>query len=236
MHWLLFILGLIMGSFYNVLIWRIPRHESIIKPRSHCPHCSHVLRAAELIPVVSFLWQRGRCKCCQARISWQYPLVELLTGFVFVLCGVTTVNWQVLIVRLVFFSLLLIISVIDWQLQLIPNVLSLSGIIIGFIFSIVGWSVSWLQSMLGAVIGGGILLLIVIVSRGGMGMGDVKLLAMIGTFLGPLSTLYALFVASLCGTVWGVIYLLVTKQARSTPIPFGPFLALGAAFISIILL
>ncbi|NLM69073.1 MAG: prepilin peptidase [Firmicutes bacterium] len=225
--WLFFILGSVFGSFFNVVIYRIPRGQSIVAPRSHCPSCGHTLRPRELIPVLSFLIQQGKCSSCRATISWQYPVVELLTAVGFAFYAFSADSWQELVVLLVFFSLLLIASVIDLQHQILPNVITLPGMIIGLCFAALRWTIPIFHSMLGIIVGGGVLLVIAVLTKG-MGMGDVKFLAFIGAFIGPLPTVIALFAASLLGTIYGIIYLTATKQGRKTPIPFGPFLALGA--------
>ncbi len=228
MSWFLFVFGLIMGSFFNVLIWRIPRKESILRPGSHCPDCKEKLTFIELIPIVSFLVQRGTCRNCKAKISLWYPAVEFVTALGFFVLSYYALSWQDLIVKLVFYSLLIISGVIDVRTKILPNVITIPGMLAGLIFAALGWSISFKNSLGGIVVGGGILLLISLLSRGGMGMGDVKFLALIGSFLGPLATVIALFLASFFGALFGSIYLYITKKDRKTPIPFGPFLMLGA--------
>ncbi|HHT35619.1 MAG: A24 family peptidase [Candidatus Wallacebacter cryptica] len=225
--WLLFSFGLVFGSFYNVLIYRIPKGKSIVFPRSQCPDCGHTLTAWELIPVFSYLIQRGKCRSCGEKISWEYPVVELTTAVGFAVCAYTAGSLNQLAVRLVFFSLLLIASVIDFKHKILPNVITIPGIILGVLAAVIGWTIPLTESLIGIFVGGGILFVIAAITRG-MGMGDVKFLAMIGAFIGPLPTLGTLFLGSLFGSVSGIIYLAITKQGRKTPIPFGPFLALGA--------
>lgn len=223
----LFILGLVLGSFYNVVIWRIPRKKSIISPRSHCPQCKNNLSYSELIPVISFLLQKGKCRHCEAKIGVQYPIVELLTGLLFGFSAYITESLPSLLVSIIFVSLLLIAGVIDYRHQILPNKITIPGIVIGLILAALGWTVPLLSSITGAVVGGTTLLIIALISKGGMGLGDVKFLALIGAFLGPPFTFVAIFLASLAGAVIGTIYLIITRQGRKTPIPFGPFLALG---------
>ena len=223
-----FVLGLIFGSFFNVLIWRLPRGESVVYPRSYCPKCGTSLRPIHLIPVVSYIIQNGRCGTCHTPIRWLYPVVELLTGMLFALTVVLFGIQPSLIANLVFFIYLLVLSFIDLEHKILPDVLTLSGLGLGLAFSLFGWTIPFVQSAAGAVIGGGLLLLVAILSRGGMGMGDVKLMFMIGAFLGWQGSLITLFAASLLGTTVGGLYLIITKKGGKTPIPFGPFLAMGA--------
>jgi|LFRM01.1.fsa_nt_gb prepilin signal peptidase PulO-like enzyme (type II secretory pathway) len=222
-----FCLGLIFGSFFNVVVYRLPRGLSLVKPGSSCPKCGHRLSSLELIPLVSFLWQRGACRACGERISWRYPLVELLSGLGYAYIAWTSSSLTELLVGLVFFSFLLVLAFIDLDHKLLPNVLTLPGVGLGLIFSLLGWTSPFLTSVLGAAVGFGLLFLIVLTSRGGMGMGDAKLMALIGSFLGWKAVFYVLFGASVLGSVGGILYLYITKQDRKTPIPFGPCLAVA---------
>ena len=228
---LLFLFGLIVGSFYNVVIYRLPQGESLIYPGSSCPNCGEHLSSKELIPVLSYILQRGKCKHCKDSISWQYPLVELLTGLGFVVIGTQSSSLVNLLAGLVFFSLLLILAFIDAKHMLLPNVLTVSGLVSGLLFALFGWTVPFGHSFFGFITGGGILLAISVISKGGMGMGDVKLLAMIGSFLGPRNAMFTLFWASFMGSIWGLSFLYITKKDRKTPIPFGPFLAAAAVLM-----
>jgi leader peptidase (prepilin peptidase)/N-methyltransferase len=226
-----FLLGLVLGSFYNVVIYRLPRNLSLIKPGSSCPKCGHRLGVSELVPVLSFLWQKGKCKMCGKKISVRYPLIELITGVGFTLMYWHSSSWGELLVGLVFFSILLLLALIDLEHKLLPNVLTVPGIVFGLVFALLGWTSSFWTSILGAVVGFLLLFLIALASRGGMGMGDVKFMAMIGAFLGWKSVFYVLFGASLLGSVGGILYLYLTKQGRKTPIPFGPSLAVAALIV-----
>lgn len=225
---LLFIFGLVFGSFYNVVIYRLPRKLSLVRPGSSCPACQHRLSASELIPVFSFLWQRGRCKECGGLISWRYPLVELITALGFALVGWHSRLSFKLVVGLIFFSLLLLLALIDLEHKILPNLLTGLGIGLGLLFGLLGWTSSFWTSLLGAVFGFLLMILIALISRGGMGMGDVKLMALIGSFMGWKAIFYVLFGASLLGSIGGIVYLYLTKQDRKTPIPFGPCLAIAA--------
>src|SRR5690554_5609504 len=139
MAWLLFITGLMFGSFYNVLIWRIPRHESIISPGSYCPSCRHRLRWWELIPIASYIVQRGVCKECGAKISIRYPMIELLTGIAFLIFYQYADSWQTLVVSLVFVSLLIVAGTIDIRHKLLPNIINFPGLLLGLVFAGIRW-------------------------------------------------------------------------------------------------
>lgn len=220
--------GLILGSFYNVVGLRIPKGESIVNPPSHCTACNRRLTAFELIPVLSYVIQGGKCKGCGAKVSPIYCVTEIATAVLFVISYLKFGFTAELAVALLFMSLLLIIVVSDLAYMLIPNkilLFFLPPLIIARIFSPLD---PWWDSLLGAVIGFGILLLIAVISKGGMGGGDIKLFFLIGLVLGTVHTLLTLFLASLIGMVVGIIVLKVRGQGRRTPIPFGPSIALGA--------
>ena len=224
-----FVLGAVLGSFFNVLIYRIPRGESIVAPRSHCPECGTTLGPLELIPVVSWLVLRGRCRHCGAGISWRYPAVELLTAVLFGLVG-WRFGWTPEAAGgLTLVGLLLPLAFIDLEHGYLPDVIVAPGIILGLLggaFGLMG--VGLPGSALGAVFGGGVLLVVVWASRGGMGLGDVKLLAMIGAFLGWQGAFYTLLFGSVLGSVAGVSLIVAGRKKRRDSIPFGPFLAAGA--------
>ena len=219
------ILGLISGSFLNVLIYRIPRGESIVLPPSHCPFCNHRLGVFDLFPVLSYFWLRGRCRYCNTPISWRYPLVEIITGGLTLFCwirfGPSIEGLKALILTYV----LIVIAFIDLDHQLIPNVLTLPMIVIGLLFRI--WQGEIIIGILGGIIGGGILLIVAVIYPKGMGMGDVKFLTMTGVFLGWEKALFTLFSGSLLGILTIVPLMLMKKLDRKTPFPFGPFLSLG---------
>lgn len=220
--------GLILGSFYNVVGLRVPKGESIVNPPSHCTACNRRLTAFELIPVLSYVIQGGKCKGCGAKVSPIYCVTEIATAVLFVISYLKFGFTAELAVALLFMSLLLIIVVSDLAYMLIPNkilLFFLPLLIIARIFSPLD---PWWDSLLGAVIGFGILLLIAVISKGGMGGGDIKLFFLIGLVLGTVHTLLTLFLASLIGMVVGIIVLKVRGQGRKTPIPFGPSIALGA--------
>lgn len=222
------IFGLVFGSFYNVVGLRVPKNESIAFPPSHCTKCDRQLTALDLVPVFSYLFLRGRCRSCGEKIHWVYPLMEAITAALFAISF-----WQLgfqpeLIIALIFVSLLVIITVSDIAYMLIPDkVLLPVGIVLLALRLFIPLD-PWWDALLGAAVGFGILLLIAIVSKGGMGGGDIKLFFVIGLVLGTSGTLMTLFFASLIGAIVGSIQLRVRNQDRKTPVPFGPSIALGA--------
>ncbi|MGC1402849.1 MAG: prepilin peptidase [Thermodesulfobacteriota bacterium] len=229
----LLVLGLILGSFYNVCIYRLPQEESIVWPGSMCPHCRHPLSVLDNLPLVSFLLLRGSCRYCHGPISYQYPLVELLNGLAMVLIGWKFgLSWA-FFQALVLFSALLVVSFIDLAHQIIPDVITIPGIVLGGVLSWLIGSPGWWSSLIGVLSGGGLLWLLAwgyekLAQKEGMGGGDIKLLAMIGAFLGWPGVLVSILAGSFLGTLVGLGLILIWKKNRTHPIPFGPFLSLGA--------
>ncbi|MET3683122.1 leader peptidase (prepilin peptidase)/N-methyltransferase [Alkalibacillus flavidus] len=222
------VLGLVLGSFYNVVGLRVPNGESIVKPPSHCPTCDRRLKWYELIPVFSYIMQRGRCRQCQTTISTAYPLFEALTATLFVF-AFTQIGFQLeLFVAWVFVSLLVIITISDWHYQIIPDRVLIVFAVIAIALRIWLPTDPWYDSFLGAIVGFMLLLVIAMVSRGGMGGGDIKLFAVLGLFLGVEKILVTLMVASIVGAFIGVSFMVVGRVKRGVPIPFGPFIAFGA--------
>lgn len=223
------LVGLVFGSFYNVVGLRVPVGESVVTPRSHCTKCDRTLEARELIPVLSFLLQRGSCRTCDTKISFLYPSTELLTGFLFAFSfywfGWTTET----IVALLFVSMLAIIFVSDMRYMLIPDKILLFFavplVVVRLFFAPLS---TWWDPLAGAAIGFSLLLLIAVVSRGGMGGGDIKLFAVLGLVLGWKLVLLTLFLASSYGAIVGLIAKRMNKVKRGQPIPFRPFIAAGA--------
>ncbi len=230
-----FILGTVVGSFLNVCIYRIPAEKSIISPPSSCPKCGTGIRWYQNIPILSWLFLRGRCAVCRTPISLRYPLLESLTGLLFVVVLYAFGFSPVTLVYWVFVATLVVITFIDLDHQIIPDVISLPGIVVGFFCSFfVPW-VGWLDSLLGILLGGGLLLSIawlyqLLTKREGMGGGDIKLLAMIGAFLGWKAIFPIVFLASIAGTLVGVPVMLLQKKNSQLALPFGPFLAVAAVF------
>jgi leader peptidase (prepilin peptidase)/N-methyltransferase len=225
--------GMIVGSFLNVCICRMPKGESVVFPPSHCPRCDYRIRWYDNIPLVSYLVLRGNCRGCGMHISIQYPLVELLNGLLSLALFLRFGPTLPFLVLFLFCSALVVITFIDLEHQIIPDEISLSGIVIGFIFSFFLQGHSWLNSLLGILLGGGSLLLVAycyqwLTGKEGMGGGDIKLLAMMGAFLGWKSILFIIFASSLIGSVVGITIMLVQKKDSKLAIPFGPYLAFGA--------
>ncbi len=230
-----FVFGLVVGSFLNVCIFRLPYDMSVGLPASHCPACKIPLRAFDNIPLLSFFALHGRCRYCDVKISWRYPLVEGLNGLAYVFAVIRFGLEPATLVYALLLSTLIVITFIDLDHQIIPNEITFPGMPLGLIAAATVLPISWLDSLIGLLCGGGVLFFIVWISpyifgREGMGMGDVKLLAMLGAFLGWKATLLTLLLGSFSGAVVGG-GLMATKRIKySEPIPFGPFLALGAVF------
>ena len=242
-----FILGAIVGSFLNVCIFRMPRDKSIVRPGSSCPGCGTLIRFYDNIPLLSYLILRGRCRKCGEPISVRYPAVELLTALLFAaIVGIFGLSVEAA-VALVLACLLIVISFIDLEFQIIPDILSLGGLLLGVALSFVrtppffgreillhsGSLPAILQSLLGVLLGGGILFTIaklyeVVRRTEGMGGGDIKLLAMIGAFCGITGVVFSLVAGSIAGALVGLPLMLVKGQGTKYAVPFGPFLSLGA--------
>lgn len=228
LHVYLFVLGAILGSFYNVVGLRLPAGESIAHPGSHCPNCQKKLAWSELIPFFSYLMQKGKCRKCHTRISPIYPFFEGLTAVLFTISPLL-VGWsKELPIALALISLLIIITVSDLKAMIIPNKVLIVFLVIFIGLRIIEPLTPWWDSLLGAGVGFTILLLLALVSKGGMGGGDIKLFGVIGIVLGLTGALMTLFIASLAGALVGGIRLLKKTATRKTPIPFGPFIAVGA--------
>ena len=228
-----FLFGIVVGSFLNVCIHRIPQELSVVLPASHCPSCQTSLRAVDNIPLLSYLALRGRCRYCNVNISWRYPLVEALNGFAYVLAVLKFGLEPATLVYVLLLSTLIVVTFIDLEHQIIPNEITFPGMPLGVIAAATVLPISWVDSLIGLLCGGGLLLFVVWISpyifgREGMGMGDVKLLGMLGAFLGWKATLLTLLLGSFSGAAVGMTLIVTKLIKRSEPIPFGPFLALGA--------
>ncbi|MEG6522560.1 prepilin peptidase [Desulfotomaculum sp. 1211_IL3151] len=224
----IFITGLVVGSFLNVCIYRIPLGETVVTTPSHCFACGNRLRPRDLVPVLSYVLLRGKCRYCGVQVSWQYPFVELATGLLFLATVFTWgISWEAL-AMLTFFSMLVVTTVIDLYHQIIPDGVLLVG-------GLLGVPMVFLQSMdqlkwgaIGFLAAGLVLLLIAIASKGGMGGGDIKLAAVMGLYLGLKYVALALFLSFLLGGLLGILLLATGIKGRKDAVPFGPFLALGA--------
>lgn len=228
-----FLFGMIVGSFLNVCICRMPKDESVVSPPSHCPICDYRIRWYDNIPVISYLALRGRCRGCGTRISIQYPIVELLNGILTFLLFLRFGPTLTFAALFLFCSALVVITFIDIEHQIIPDEISLSGIVLGFLFSFILPGHGWLSAVLGILLGGGSLLFVAyayqwLTGKEGMGGGDIKLLAMMGAFLGWKSIPFIVLASSLVGSVIGVSIMLLQKKDSKLAIPFGPYLAFGA--------
>jgi len=225
-----FLFGLAIGSFLNVLIYRIPRGISIIKPGSFCPQCHKPILWYENIPVLSYLFLKGRCSGCKKKISVRYPIVEIFMGITFLILFYRYQLGYNFLFYCFFFSCLVVVSGIDFSHQVIPNVISVPGIFAGIVLQFINGNPT--QGIIGVAFGGGLMLFIRYIGGWAykqevMGFGDVTLTAMIGAFIGFPLIIPAVFIAALIGSIFGVCYIISTHQSRETPIPFGPFLSLG---------
>jgi leader peptidase (prepilin peptidase)/N-methyltransferase len=234
----LFVLGLAVGSFLNVCIHRVPRKESIVSPGSRCPACGYSLRWFDNVPVLSYALLLGRCRQCGTGISMRYPIVEVLTGVVFAAHYFALGPDILLVPRLLFASALIVLFAIDLEHRLLPNVITLPGIVVGFAFSLLV-PPGPLSSAIGILVGGGVLWLIGEAyyrysGQEGMGGGDVKMLAMIGAFLGWELTLVTLVLSSVLGSVTGIAVLASGRGGMKYALPYGTFLAVGALVASLV--
>ena len=228
-----FVFGAVVGSFLNVCIFRLPQEQSIVLPSSHCFSCKRPIAFYDNIPLISFILLQGKCRNCKTPLSYQYPLVELLTGVTSLAC---IIKWGVTFNALsifIFIAALIVITFIDFEHKIIPDVISLPGILYGLLLSLVWTRITFLDSLLGVLLGGGSLLLVaglyyLLTKEEGMGLGDVKLLAMMGAFLGWKSILFIIMIGSFTGAVIGIAVMLIKRKDRRYAIPFGPFLSLVA--------
>lgn len=222
--------GLAVGSFLNVCICRLPEGESVVSPPSHCPGCGQCIRWFDNIPLLSYIVLRGRCRNCGASISWQYPLVEFATGVLFAATAAVFGLGAETLVYLLLLSALVVITVIDLHHQIIPDRITLPGIPLGLILGALVLPVGLKDALIGCLLGGGAYYLIAVLSRGGMGGGDIKLMAMLGGFLGWKGVVLTTLIGSFTGAAAGLFLMAVKGKGRKHAIPFGPFLALGAMF------
>jgi leader peptidase (prepilin peptidase)/N-methyltransferase len=221
--------GLAIGSFLNVVIARVPVGRSIVRPPSACPGCGAHLAWHDNIPVLSFLVLRGRCRACGMSISWRYPLVEAVTSAVLLVAYLALGPTADFIVAVLLLPALVAITAIDLEHQLIPNVITLPGILVGLAANLATGRMSWVEPVVGIALGGGLFLVIILASGGGMGGGDLKLGGMLGAFLGWKALVFALFIAVVLGGALALALLASGLRKRKDAIPFGPFLAMGGA-------
>ncbi len=226
------IFGLFIGSFLNVCIYRIPKEESIVWPGSHCPQCGQAVKPWDNIPVLSYILLRGRCRSCRIRISPRYPLVELLSGLICLGMLYKFGPTLSFIIYYIWAAALLVVTFIDLDYQIIPDRISLGGIVIGLI-CVYFLPIGYKDALIGLGLGAGGLMAVIygyyfLTGKQGMGGGDVKLLGMIGVFIGWQGVIFTIFMASLIGSIVGVSWMLYKGKDMKAAIPFGPFLALGA--------
>ena len=235
LYFIVFIFGSIIGSFLNVCIYRMPRNISVILPSSRCTACNNPIRPWDNIPIFSYFLLGGKCKHCKEKISIRYPIVEAMNAILYVI-----VLWRYgfgwnSLVYFVLCSALIIITFIDLEFQIIPDRITLLGIPLGLVLGsfllddpfMRANALGYKASSIGFLAGGGIFYFIAVISRGGMGGGDIKLMAMVGAFMGWKAVLLTMFLGSLTGSVIGIFLMVYKKKGRKSKIPFGPFLAFG---------
>lgn len=231
------VLGLLVGSFLNVCIYRLPHDLSIVSPPSRCGHCGTTLRWRHNVPVVSWIVLGGRCAFCRGAISWRYPFVELLTAGLFVLHAWWFGPTALMAIRTAFAAALVVLFLTDLDCRILPNEITVGGLVVGLVLALF-FPPGIVSALIGAALGGGVLwatgaLYERVRGVEGMGMGDVKMLAMIGAFLGWPLMLLTLVLASLVGGLFGMVLIALRADARTTAVPFGTFLAAGALTASL---
>ena len=225
--------GLLIGSFLNVVIHRLPRKQSLIWPGSHCPACGASIGPWDNIPLLSYALLKGCCRRCGIHITGRYPTVEAVNGLAYsLIIWYFGLGWQSVIYA-VFFSALLVVSYIDLDYQIIPDAITLPGIALGVVAAVMALPIGLLDSVLGLLLGGGVLFSLAWASpylfgKEGMGGGDIKLLAMIGAFLGWKPVLLTMLIGAILGAIVGVALIALKVLRRDQYLPFGPFLAFGA--------
>ena len=226
-----FFFGLVCGSFLNVCIYRLPREESIAFPPSHCISCKNRLRVKDLIPVLSFLFLKGKCRYCGEKIHWRYPVVELINALGWV--GIISVFGLTIqgIAALFIFSASLVVAIIDLEHYLILNSIVIVLFLAGVLFHFFSQEITFVSRLIGMIVGFTIPLFLALISRGGMGGGDIKLCAVMGFWLGFPGIFQALFLGSILGGIFGIVLLITKKKNKKDPIPFGPFLVTGFLMI-----
>ncbi len=232
-YFIVFVLGLVIGSFLNVCIYRIPKGKSIVSPPSSCPECGERIKWYDNIPLISYVLLKGRCRSCGSKISLRYPLVELLTATL-----ITLIFWRYGITfEALYFSILtaflIVVSFIDIDTMEVPVKLCYFSMLVGLLLSPFSHSITFLDSVLGASFGAGVILFVietyyVITGREGMGYGDANIMAVVGAFLGWKEVLLTLFLASFVGALIGIALMVAKGKDRKFAVPFGPFLSIGA--------
>lgn len=227
-YFAVFVFGAFVGSFLNVCIYRIPRGESIILPPSRCTNCNERIAFYDNIPILSYIFLKGRCRSCNSKIPLRYPIVETLNAL-FLLFLFLSLGWGVqFLIYSAFLSSLIVVTFIDLDHQIVPDRITIPGTILGILLASTLLPLGLKNSLSGAILGGGLFYLTAVLSRGGMGGGDIKLIAMIGSFLGWKEVLLTIFLSALSGSLVGIFLMVFMGKGRKHKIPFGPFLALGA--------
>jgi leader peptidase (prepilin peptidase) / N-methyltransferase len=224
-----FIVGLIFGSFFNVCIYRIPAGKSVVYPPSSCGHCNTRLRALDMIPVLSYLFLRGKCRYCKQSFSARYAVVELMTGIIYAALFITYGFTFVFVKYIVLSSFLIIIGLIDFDTTDVYFTTTISGIISGIAFVVIGYFLGYnfMQYFWGALLGGGLITAIILLTKG-MGWGDVEICLLCGVFIGLKLMAVTLFLSFILGGIIGVLLIITKKKSRKDYMPFGPYIALGA--------
>jgi leader peptidase (prepilin peptidase) / N-methyltransferase len=235
-----FLCGLCFGSFLNVIVYRLPKHLSLVSPPSRCPSCKRRLGVIDLVPLAGYLIIGGRCRSCGIKISPRYPLVELATGLLFLFLFLRFSLSIDFFFFLGLLFLLLAIALIDLEHRIVPNRLVATGLLIAFIFYLPKLAAIWfnlpawllvsrepLDALWGLLLGGGLMLIIFLVSRGGMGAGDIKLMIMIGFYVGLRGTVVVLFSGFIFGALVGLTFMILGRLTRKDALPFAPYLALA---------
>jgi leader peptidase (prepilin peptidase)/N-methyltransferase len=225
---LIFVFGLIIGSFCNVVIYRLPLGKSIVTPGSQCRSCGKSIRPGDNIPILSYVLLKGCCRFCKEPISARYPIVEFVSAMLFLGLYSTFGLTLPFMIYALLASTLLVVALIDIDYKIIPNTITLPGIVIGLGLSIWALPITPLASLLGILMGGIFFYLIALISKGGMGGGDIKLIAMIGAFLGWQGAFFTILSGALLGSLVGVTLMLLGRKGRKDKVPFGPFLSAGA--------
>lgn len=225
-----FIIGSIIGSFINVVIYRLPKSKSIVNPPSACPSCGNRLKWFDMIPILSYIFLKGRCRYCRAKISIIYPIVEILTALTFMFVYVKFGFSLYALKFIIFLTLIIAVSFIDLREGVVPDAIVIPGCGVAILFSLFEGKQIFLQSLLGLTFLGIIFLIIIILSRGGMGEGDITLGAMIGAFVGFKFSIVVFVLSFILGAIFGVIAILFLKKKGKDAIPFGPYLGI-ASFI-----
>ncbi|KXZ40794.1 type 4 prepilin peptidase 1 Aspartic peptidase. MEROPS family A24A [Alkalithermobacter thermoalcaliphilus JW-YL-7 = DSM 7308] len=233
MLYLIFIFGILIGSFLNVCIYRIPKGKSIIYPSSSCTICNNKLKFFDLIPIISYIFLKGKCRYCENKISIKYPLIELTNGIIYLILflkfGLSILTIKYFIIS----SILIVITFIDYEYTIIPDELIIFGFISVFIIYLLdNFSIGFINSFIGLLVGGGLFLTIALITKGAMGGGDVKLMGLLGFAIGPLNILLNAFLSFMIGAIICIVLLSLGIKNKKDYIPFGPFIAV-AWFITI---